>query len=285
MPIICIFGQLNPIETTLSEIIYIFLPYYALVLTVFSWLNKKSRSILLSDVYSLIQTIPISITVIKVLLRPFGQGFNVTPKGLSRDKFSYNWTLGLPMTVLCIASLITFSISLLSISEAGFNLGLYWSSYNLLTITIAMMSLLDLPKPSFYEWYDRKKEINLYCDRQVYQGITQKISEEGVEILLSQQFDLSSEVMIELIPEVLILSGKVTRSYVQNGNLRAIIKFQDVSIEQHRELVEMLYCIPGQWQINKTPNELQSVFILLKLLLRPLIFLNRNKIKQFKLQY
>ncbi len=285
VPIICIFGQLNPVLTTLPETLYIFLPYYILVLTIFSWLNKKSRSILLSDVYSLVQAIPVSVTVIKVLLSPFGKGFNVTPKGLSRDKFSYNWTLALPMTVLCIASLITFSISLLSISERGFNLGLYWSSYNLLTITVAMMTLLDLPKPSFYEWYDHQKEINIYSDRQVYQGITQKISEEGVEILLSQQFKLASEVMIELIPEVLILSGKVTRSQLQNDDLRAIIKFQDVSIEQHRELVEMLYCNPGQWKIRQTPNEFQSVFILFKLLLRPLMFLKRDKLKQLKLQY
>lgn len=285
VPIICIFGQLNPVVTTAPELIYIFLPYYVLVLTIFSWLNKKSRSILLSDVYSLIQAIPVSITVIKVLLSPFGKGFKVTPKGLSRDKFSYNWSLALPMTILCVASLISFSIALLNVYQRGFDLSLYWSSYNLLIITVAMMTLLDIPKPSFYEWYDHKKEINLYGDRQVHQGITQKVSEEGIEVLLDSQVNLATNVMVELIPEVLILSGKVTRSHVKNGDLRAIIKFQNVSLEQHRELVEMLYCNPGQWQTRETPNELQSVFILFKLLLRPLMFLNRKKLKQLKLQY
>ena len=121
--------------------------------------------------------------------------------------------------------------------------------------------------------------------RQVYQGKTQKISEEGVEILLDCDRNLPTKLMVELIPEVLILSAKVTRSYVQNGSLRAIVKFQDVSIEQQRELVEMLYCRPGQWERRNTPNELQSVFILLKLLLRPLMFFNSKKIKQMKLQY
>ena len=285
VPIICIFGQLNPVITTLPEVIYIFLPYYVLVLTIFSWLNKKSRSILLSDVYSLIQAIPVSITVIRVLLSPFGKGFKVTPKGLSRDKFTYNWSLALPMTILCVASLITFSISLLNVYQTGFNLSLYWSSYNLLMMTVAMMTLLDIPKPSFYEWYKHQKEINLYGDRQVYQGITQKISEEGIEVCLDQQVNLPTEVMLELIPEVLILSGKVTRSYEQNGNLRAVIKFHSVTIEQHRELVEMLYCIPGQWQRQETPNELQSAVILLKLLRRPLMLLNPKKLKQLKLQY
>ncbi|MEM7757416.1 MAG: glycosyltransferase [Cyanobacteria bacterium P01_A01_bin.40] len=285
VPIICIFAGLNPVLTTLPEIIYIFLPHYVLLLTIFSWLNKRSRSILLSDVYSLVQAIPVSLTVIKVMLSPFSKGFRVTPKGLSRDRFNYNWSLALPMTILCAATFVTFAISLLNIGETGLTLGLYWSAYNFVTVTVAMMTLLDLPKPSFYEWYDLKKGINLYGENQVYQGITQKISEEGIEIMLDQPVCLATEVMVELIPEVLILSGKVTRSHVNESQLRATIKFQDITIEQHRELVEMLYCSPGKWQRRKTPNELRSAFILFKLLLRPLMFLNTKKLKQLKVQY
>ncbi|MEO0928565.1 MAG: glycosyltransferase, partial [Cyanobacteria bacterium J06643_13] len=100
VPIVCVFGQLSPVLTTLPEIAYIFLPYYVILLTMFSWLNKRSRSILLSDVYSIIQAIPVSITVVKVLFSPFGKGFKVTPKGLARDRFNYNWSLALPMTIL-----------------------------------------------------------------------------------------------------------------------------------------------------------------------------------------
>lgn len=284
-PIISVCAGLTPVSTNSAEIIYIFLPYYALMLTIFSWLNKRSRSFLLSDIYSLIQAIPLSFTIIKVILSPFGKGFEVTPKGLSRDKFNYNWSLALPMTILWAATFFTLAICLLNISKTGLNLGMYWSCYNFLTVSIAMMTLLDLPKPSFYEWYDLKKEINLYGDNQVEQGVTQKLSEEGVEILLDPSVSLATEVMVELIPEVLILSGKVTRSHLSNDNLKAIIKFQDLTIEQHRELVEMLYCNPGNWQRRNTPNEFQSVLILFKLLLRPLMFFNSKKLKQFKLQY
>jgi cellulose synthase (UDP-forming) len=285
VPIICTFGHLNPIITTLPETVYVILPYYILLLTVFSWLNRRSRSILLSDVYSIVQAIPVFITVIKVLLNPFGKGFKVTPKGLARDKFNYNWSLALPMTILLGATLISFGISLFSVSETGLSLSLYWSAYNLITIAVAMMTLLDLPKLSFYEWYSRKQEINIYGDRQIYQGQTQKISEEGVEIILDSPVHLSTNVMVELIPETLVLSGRVTRSFTMDGTLKAIIKFQNVTTEQHRELVEMLYCRPGQWETRNIPNELQSGLILFKLLLRPLVFLNSKKVKQMKLHY
>ena len=285
VPLICIFGQLNPVLATLPEIIYIFLPYYVLLLAIFSWLNKRSRSILLSDVYSLIQAIPVSVTVIKVLLSPFSKGFKVTPKGISRDRFNYNWSLALPMTILFGATLISFIISLLSVRDTGFNLGLYWSGYNLLTIMVAMIALLDLPKLSFYEWYDFSKAVNIYSDRSAYSAISSKISEEGVEIVFDSWVDLATDVVVELIPEVLFLSGKVTRSYFQDGSLKTVVKFYNVSTEQHRELVEMLYCRPNRWQRRNTPNELQSALILFKLLLRPLMFLDGKKVRQLKIKY
>ena len=285
-PVVCIFGQLNPVLSTTSEFVYIFLPFYMMQLTMFAWLNKRSRSVLLSDVYYLIQAIPVFITVCKVVVSPFGKGFKVTPKGLSRDKFNYNWSLALPMTVLFVATSISFSVSLLNFTRSGgFNLGLYWSSYNLITITVAMITLLDLPKPSFYEWFERKKEINLYSDRSCYQSITKKISEEGVEVVLERSVNLQTELSIELLPEILIIPGKVTRSRIEGNSLIATIKFQNVTIEQHRQLVQMLYCNPGQWLVRNSPNELQSVLILFKLLLRPLVFLNAKKVSQLRMQY
>ena len=284
-PLVCIFVRVNPVLASLPELVYIFLPYYVMQLTVFAWMNKRSRSILLSDVYSLVQAIPVTITVFKVMFSPFGKGFKVTPKGMARNKFNYNWSLALPMTILFVATVISFSMSILNPPDASFNLALYWSSYNLLTITVAMMTLLDLPKPSFYEWFDRKKEVNIYSGQVVYPGITQKVSEEGVEIFLEQTVNLATDIVVELIPEILFLSGKITRSYPQDGSLRAVIKFQNLNIEQQRELVQMLYCRPGQWQTRNSPNELQSVLILFKLLLRPLMFLNSKKVNQLKIQY
>ncbi|MEL7408911.1 MAG: glycosyltransferase family 2 protein, partial [Cyanobacteria bacterium J06558_2] len=285
VPIICIVGDLNPVVSSLPEIVYLFLPYYALTLTVFSWLNKRSRSLLLADVYSLIQAIPVSLTVIRVMFSPFGKGFKVTPKGISREKFNYNWSLAVPMLILCAATYITFALSLLNFRHTGFHLGLYWSAYNFVIVSVGMMTLLDVPKPSLYEWYELKKEVNLYGANQVYQGKTQRVSEEGIEILLDSSVNLATEVVVELIPEVLILPGKVTHSCFQQDDLRAIIKFQNITIEQHRELVEMLYCRPGQWQKHQTPNEFQSALILFKLMLRPLKFFNHQKLKRLRLRY
>ncbi len=285
VPLAYIFLGIDPFLITTSEIVYIFLPYYIMQLTAFTWLNRRSRSIILSDLYSLIQTFPVAVTTIKVMISPFAKGFKVTPKGLSKDKFNFNWTLAFPMLVLIVATSICFSMSLFNPPESDINFGLWWSGYNLLSLSVALLTLLDLPQPSFYEWFDNSQPINIVSGDNTYQAKTEKLSEEGAEISLDRPIDLSTKIKINIIAEGLTLQGRVTRTCIQDSSLRAIVKFPNLSIEQHRQLVQMLYCRPGQWQRRKCPGELQSVWILFRLLLRPLIFLNRKKVQQLRMQY
>ncbi|MGF1676667.1 MAG: hypothetical protein ACFCUV_23765, partial [Rivularia sp. (in: cyanobacteria)] len=54
------------------------------------------------------------------------------------------------------------------------------------------------------------------------------------------------------------------------------VKFPLVTLPQHRRLVEMLFCRPGQWKRRCTPNELQSFILLFKILLKPRILFDRK---------
>ena len=221
----------------------------------------------------------------KIIIAPFAEGFKVTPKGIARDKFNFNWNLAFPIIAFLIPTSISFSLSLFQLLESDINLGLWWSGYNLLSLSVALLTLLDIPQPSFYEWFDHSQPINIISGNNTYQAKTQKLSQEGAEISLDRSIELSTEVEIEIITEGLILKGSITRTCIQDGSYSAIVKFQNLTLEQHRQLVQMLYCRPGQWQRKKCPGELQSFLILLKLLLRPLIFLNPKKIQQLKMQY
>ncbi len=280
VPLFCIFGGLNPFLIPISEVVYIFLPYYLMQLSVFTWLNRGSRSILISDLYSIVQAFPVAITVIKVMIAPFARGFQVTPKGVARDRFNYNWNLALPMIVLLGATLISFAMSLFNPPNTSFNIGLFWSFYNLLIITVGLLTLLDVPQPSFYQWYTAHHPVKITSGDQDYWAVTKKLSEEGMEIFWSQPVDLTTNITIEILGSGLTLSGYITRTQLKNNGLRAIVKFKHLSLSQQQKLIQMLYCCPGQWQRRQTPGELRSVVILLQLLLRPLIFLNPNKMKQ-----
>lgn len=262
-----------------------FIPYYVMLLTCFAWLNERSRSALLADLYVLLQAVPVAISVISVMFSPFARGFKVTPKGEARNQFRYNWNLALPLIVLLMATIISFYLSIINIQSNTINIGLWWSVYNLMTICVALITLLDIPLPSFYEWFANRQQIKITSGDRIYYGVTQKISEVGMEVLLDPAVALSTKITVEIIAENLILSGYITRSCIQDEGYRAVVKFSELTLPQHRQLIHLLYCRPGQWQRRKAPGELQSLLILCKMLLRPLIFLNRKKARQLVEQY
>ena len=285
VPLICIFGGLTPILATPTEALYMFVPYYTMQLTCFAWLNGRSRSALLADLYSLVQAFPVAISTIGVMIAPFSRGFKVTPKGQAKNKFRYEWSLAIPLIVLLVATAISFYVGLANTPQNTINIGLWWSVYNLLTVSVALLTLLDIPQPSFYEWFVLNRQIEIASGDRIYRGVTQKISEEGMEVVLDSTEDLNTEITVEIIGENLTLSGYVTRSYIEDTGYRAIVKFANLSLPQHRQLVDLLYCRPGRWQRREAPGELQSIWILFRTMFRPLLFLNRKKVSKLIEQY
>ena len=76
-------------RATTDEFLFFFLPYHITQLTIFSWLNYRSRSAILSGIYGLVLAFSLAVTVIQAMLNPFSTGFKVTPKGVRRDRFSF----------------------------------------------------------------------------------------------------------------------------------------------------------------------------------------------------
>jgi cellulose synthase (UDP-forming) len=52
--------------------------------------------------------------------------------------------------------------------------------------------------------------------------------------------------------------------------------FEAVSLAQHKQLVQLLFCRPGQWKSRCAPSELRSLFLLLKILLKPRVIFDRE---------
>jgi cellulose synthase (UDP-forming) len=292
MPLVYSFLGVIPFRSSGRELLYFFLPYYLVQMTVFSWLNRRSRSALLSDIYSFVLCIPLAFTVIKVMFNPFDRGFKVTPKGISSNRFSFNWSLGLPSLILFVATAISLLINLTTpfnnqLSESGLqtmNLGWIWSSYNLIMLGIGLFILIDVPKPDIYDWFQLQRVIKLKIGNQLFWGTTNLISEVGAEISLTQPFssvngetlDYAS-VELEMMEDNLQFSGQIVRTGF-NGDFPTVrIAFDSLSIDQHRRLVEMLFCRPGQWKRHETPGELQSIWLLFKILFKPRFIFDRKR--------
>lgn len=291
MPLAYTFLGIVPIRASLAEVLYFFLPYYLVQLTVFGWLNHRSRSAILSDVYSLVLLFPLGATVIQALISPFSKGFKVTPKGVNSDRFVFNWNLAWPL-------MLTFGVTALSLWRnlgwclamgwsgdhiKGVALGWLWSTYNLLMLGIALLILLDVPNPTSAVWLELRRVVRMTIepseaeqpsDSTTWWGTTQRISETGVEVTLTQHglpaLAAGEEKAVTLViaEESLTLPGRLVCTNTQGDFPTAFVNFAPLTLAQQRQLTEMLFCRPGQWKRWNSPGELRSLWILIKIIFR-----------------
>ncbi len=231
---------------------------------------------------------PVSATVLQTLVRPFSKGFRVTPKGTINTKVTFHWNLAMPLIILLIltgcsliwqAIILAFHIRPLQnpAAEDFFKLGLIWGSYNMLILGAAILSYVDIPKPNLYEWFERRRPVQLKVADQVINGVTTRLSEVGAEIKL---FDsempafLEEDQLIKLYifddsGEKLAVSATITDTYRHSKLPRLKLAFEQVTSEQHRQLIEWLFCKSGQWSRQAAPGELRTAWLLIRALIRP----------------
>jgi cellulose synthase (UDP-forming) len=230
------------------------------------------------------------------MISPFSRGFKVTPKGLSSDRFRFNWSLAWPLIILFIATAVSLwrnlEFALMSSTQQmvamsgdaqlieGMRLAWLWSAYNLLMIGIALLILLDVPKLDKYEWFDLRRVVCITVEGKRLWGVTTKISEGGAEVTLTQTAIPKRlenlPVKLKIMEEELELPGQITRLSFAGEVPRVRVAFEQVSLPEYRRLVEMLFCRPGQWKRHKTPGELRSLLLLFKALLTPRVLFDRN---------
>jgi cellulose synthase (UDP-forming) len=302
MPLAYSFLRVIPIRATARELLYFFLPYYLVQLVVFSWLNYRSRSALLSNIYSLVLCFPLALTVIQVMLNPFSKGFKVTPKGTSSDRFSFNWNLAAPLLLLFVATAVSLWVNLgicmikgawqttvppeVAAQVKGIGLGWVWSFYNLLMLGIALLILLDVPRPHPYEWFDLRRTVRLTVHDaeppHTFWGVTTMISEVGAEIALTQAgfpetaLNQPLPLSLEIMEEGLMLQGQAIRTGWHDEFPTVRVLFAPMRLDHQRSLVSMLFCRPGQWKRRCSPGELQSLMLLFRILLKPRVLFDRN---------
>jgi cellulose synthase (UDP-forming) len=295
-PLAYAFLGVIPLRATMDELMYFFLPYVVAQFATFAWLNGRSRSALLSDIYSLVLAFPLALTVLRVMLNPFGKGFNVTPKGVVRSRYRFNWSLAWPLIVMFVGTAFSLWRNLgicmikadwqttvppeVAQTVKGVGLGWVWSAYNLMLIGIALLILLDVPKPDLYEWFNLRRTVQLTVGDRQYWGSTTMLSEGGAEIVLTQTgFEVSdsASVTLTILESDLTLDAQIVRAEEDDDGVPIIrVLFEPLNLAQEQALVEMLFCRPGQWQSRTTPGEVHSIWILLRTLLKPRVLFERN---------
>ena len=290
MPLAYSFLGVVPLAIEDNGLLYFFLPYYLVQISTFSWLNYRSRSALLSEVYSLVLAFPLALTVLRVMVHPFGRGFQVTPKGTVSDRYRFNWQLAWPLLIAFAVTAVSLWINLgnwLLMDNwrdalthfQGTSIGWLWSIYNLMMIGIALLILLDAPNPDNHQWFDVRRIVKLTVysqpesasSQQIYWGYSTMLSERGGEFALTSApaVDLTdARVTVELVDEGIQLTGAIAHmAYRDLPMVR--LNFEPPPLATERQLIALLFCRPGQWRSRCAPSELHSLWLIAKILLRP----------------
>ncbi|WP_156820068.1 glycosyltransferase [Synechococcus sp. PCC 7336] len=291
LPLLYVSFGIAPMRVTLSDWLYFFLPYYIVQLLTLSWLSRRSRLAIISDVYDVGQCIPVSVAMFDTLIRPFTSKFRVTPKGVSTDRHEFNWHLAWPLIGLWLLSAaclifnghaafgsgdrISRAVDNGLTGSTNTSLAWVWIAYNLFILSLALLMMLDVPKPSIYEWFDQQRPGRLIGGDRQYEGTVTRMSEIGAEIELSQLPDRNEAIELELEGTGLSLAGRIvrTRSLAERNSHLAQVKFEPMSLAQSRRTIELLFCQPGQWQPLQAPTELKSLGLMLKLFFEPVRWL------------
>ncbi|GBF82245.1 glycosyltransferase [Aphanothece sacrum] len=254
-----------------SEIIYLFLPLCITQISVSRWLSSYAHSWFFSEIYSLVSCVPVAINSLKVMLNPFETKFTVTPKGISRERYIYHWKLAFPLIFLFVINLISLFFNLKeALTEiTGINLGLYWSTYNLIIIGVALCAFLDKPQPQLSESFPIKKKVKLINSTQTLEGETIEISEQTAIVKLPNNVSLDGVILLDI--DRLRLKSQIIEQKIVNHEIEIKVQFLNLNLSQERQLINLLYCQPGRWkfkELQKNPGELYSLWLMLKIVLR-----------------
>lgn len=263
--------HITPLKAEAGEIIYFFFPFYFVQMSVFSWLNFRSRSALISEVYNVVTAVPLSLEIIQTLINPFQSIFKVTPKGIKHDDYYFNWGLASPLIFFLVINFFNLFNILESINNnftfsetVGLNVLLFWNLYNIIIIALSIIVLIEVPKKDIYQWLNVDYNVKLKSATKQCQGRVVKMSEIGAEILLIEPNFNHGRGEIEFITYGINLNWEKVYFSPKTKTLK--VQFQDLSLMEYRAIIKILFCQPNCWKKMQTPGELKSLWLLISAL-------------------
>ena len=255
-----------PILITSGDALRMLLPLWATLLLSIGWINRGSRTALLSELTGWVLTVPLTLTVFTNLLGHIG-GFRVTPKHQKRNRGSFSLVLVIPLLALLLLNLINV-YGLVTMTEPlnsellnSRPLGLSWAVINLLSIWIALRSCWDPPAMNPAPWQAASLPAELEDSEQQWQGcrIT-ALSETGVELELEVPITANLKIKrlrwTDSVPPL-----PVALEFTQ-GN-RLALRWQDLNDQTRQRLILWLFCRPNCWPERQASPEWRAFIALI----------------------
>ncbi|MEM1367236.1 MAG: glycosyltransferase [Cyanobacteria bacterium P01_H01_bin.15] len=261
-------SRFSSFPENIYDLLYFVLPFIVCFFSSHAWLNHRSQSVFWADNFEFIQTFHVTFTSVATLFRPFNKPFRVTPKGLTRDTYGFNWRLAMPLLLAWFSNLAAMGLLIFDPLKRGLPPALIvWPLLNFLTLSIALLCFVERPTPSVRIWVSKTKSITLRSPTASWQGKTIALSEVGVDILLPSPTLLSPdptvkhyELSVAGLSFPLVVTLLEYERQAEGDRLK--LELAPMSLAQEQAWNSLIFCEPNQWQTQRAPGEWQALKII-----------------------
>ncbi len=262
-PLFLLFG-INSVKGLGLETLFYCLPHIILSMQSNHIPYKHVRFSFWNEIFEFAMSFQAGIVTLLALVNPKLGSFNVTDKGLTVTKRSFDFDSVRYLVIvsaIAAASLLAIPFWLVFSPEdtQAVLINALWCVYNLFLLLAACLVAFEQPQLRKAHRLPRKITARIHSGGSNWTGETVDISETGVQILLSQWPNIPDEIQVELEGDYgarALLTGRVIRAIATSQlNCKLFIDFIDITRTQIDDLTVVIYSDVREWYSQTRTEE------------------------------
>lgn len=264
-PLFLLFG-INSVQGLGLETLFYALPHIILSMQTNHIPYKHVRFSFWNEIFEFAMSFQAGIVTLLALVNPKLGSFNVTDKGLTVTKRSFDFD---SVRYLVIVSAIA-AASLLAVpfwlwlspeDTQAVLINMFWCVFNLFLLLAACLVAFEQPQLRRAHRLPRKLTAVIHSAGQSWSGQTVDVSESGTQILLDEWPNIPDEVKVELVGDYgarALLNGRVVRAIATSKlQARLFIDFVEPTRSQIDDLTLVLFSDVKEWY-SQTRDEVDD---------------------------
>ncbi len=269
-PLFLLFG-INSVRGLGLETLFYALPHIILSMQTNHIPYKHVRFSFWNEIFEFAMSFQAGIVTLLALVNPTLGSFNVTDKGLTVTKRSFDFDSVRYLVItsaIAAASLLAVPFWLILSPEdtQAVLINAFWCIFNLFLLLAACLVAFEQPQLRRAHRLPRKLTAIIHSHNQSWTGQTVDVSESGAQILLDEWPNIPDEVKVELVGDYgarALMNGKVIRAIATSKlQARLFIDFVEPTRSQIDDLTLVIYSDVLEWYSQtrtETDDPLESL--------------------------
>ena len=264
-PLFLLFG-INSVKGLGLETLFYALPHIILSMQTNHIPYKHVRFSFWNEIFEFAMSFQAGIVTLLALVNPKLGSFNVTDKGLSVTKRSFDFESVRYLVIvsaIAAASLLAVPFWLVISPEdtQAVLINSLWCIFNLFLLLAAVLVVFEQPQLRRAHRMPRKLTAIIHSHNQSWTGQTVDVSESGTQILLDEWPNIPDEIKVELVGDYgarALMSGRVIRAIATSKlQARLFVDFVNPSRTQLDDLTLVIFSDVKEWY-SQTRKEVDN---------------------------